>query len=103
MPANPKLINTAFIGDRLANTARALGVYPSLMATAITPMTETCYPVTRQIECTSCVMGTKQNVFVSAARKMGIKRMILERSPDPELEPSSPVADCTRNLLSSGV
>lgn len=93
MPAKPKLINTAFIGDRLADTARALDVYPSLMATAITPMIETRFPITRQVECTSCVMGPKQSAFVSVARKMGIKKMIIERSPDPDLEPSAIAGD----------
>lgn len=91
--ATPDMVNEAFIGDRLVDTARAIGVFPSLMATAMIPMIENDFPVTRQIECTSCVMSRKQKAFISVARKMGIEKMVLEKSPDPGLDPSTIAQD----------
>ncbi|MCG8533361.1 MAG: hypothetical protein MI749_22280 [Desulfovibrionales bacterium] len=89
MSRTPELVDMAFIGDRLVDTARSLGVHPRLMATAMIPMIEEQFPLTRQIECTACVMGHKQSAFLGLAKRLGIRRIILEKSGDPSLDPST--------------
>ncbi len=86
MSRTPELVNIAMIGDRLVTTAGELGVHPSLMATALTPMIEDRFPLSRQIECTACVMGPKQSAFLGLAKRLGITRIVLEKSPDPRLD-----------------
>ena len=75
-----EFVNTAFLGDRLVDTARFLGFHPTLMATAHTPMLETKMPVSRQIECTACVLGAESNAFFGTAKKMGINKILLEKN-----------------------
>ncbi len=84
-----ELLHIAFIGDRLVDTACSLGRHPALMATALIPMIEEKFPLTRQIECTACVMDKKQDRFVRLAQKMGIERIFLEKSPDKNLNPAT--------------
>ena len=73
-------MNIAFLGDRLVDTARFLGVHPSLMATAHTPMIETKMPVSHQIECTACVLGAESKAFFGTAKKMEISKVLLEKN-----------------------
>jgi hypothetical protein len=80
--------NIAIIGDRVVDTARWIGVHPSLMATASIPMIETIMPLSRQVECTACVLGRKRSAFFGVARKMGISKVILEHNDSVEINPS---------------
>ncbi len=93
-----EFINTALLGDRLVDTARFLGFHPSLMATAHTPMIEIKMPVSRQIECTACVLGAESKAFFGTAKKMGISRVLLERNNNEDEIDASKGADFIREL-----
>lgn len=79
--------NVALIGDRVVDAARWIGVHPSLMATAHIPMIEAKMPVSRQVECTACVLGRRRSAFFGAARRMGIARVVVERNAGDDINP----------------
>lgn len=85
---NIKFVNMAFLGDRLVDTAHHLGIHPSLMATAHTPMIEKKLPLSRQVECTACALGRERSAFFGIAKKMGITRVLLEKNNFGEVDAS---------------
>ncbi|NJB67898.1 ABC-type Fe3+-hydroxamate transport system substrate-binding protein [Desulfobaculum xiamenense] len=94
MLSGPTLLNSIFVGDRVADVARALGCYPKAMIGGQVPMVERAYPFAEQLECILCVMGPKRKLLYKAYEKMGIEYVVLENSGDepnpasiaPELE-----------------
>lgn len=109
MKRGPSLLNTIFVGDRVADVARSLGCYPKAMVGGQVPMIETEYPFVCQLDCVLCIMGAKRKMLLNAYRKMDIDYVVLERTggdPDPsgmaaELEAEGlavRVLDFTRGL-----
>jgi ABC-type Fe3+-hydroxamate transport system substrate-binding protein len=109
MKQGPKLLPVIFIGDRVADVARALGCYPTAMIGGQIPMIEKEFPFARQLECVLCVMGSKRKILLHAYKKMQIEYVVIENTKDspnpasiaPELEAQGlkvAVLDFTRGM-----
>lgn len=68
-----------FIGDKLSDAARHLGVLPRGMVTAQVPQIERVFPGIPQLECTRCIMGDKRQVLYTAAKRTGVNWIVLEK------------------------
>lgn len=71
--------NLIMIGDKLAHTARALGVLPRAMVTSQIPLIEDFFPGIDHLECTRCIMTTKRRILHTAAKRGGIQKILLEK------------------------
>lgn len=85
MSNTSEMLDLFMIGDKLATVAKKLGILPRAMATSQVPLIEQMFPGIENLECTRCIMTSKRQVLYSAAKKIDVYRVSLEK--DSELSP----------------
>ncbi|MDY0164226.1 hypothetical protein [Desulfobotulus sp.] len=83
MMSGARMPDVILIGDKLSDVARHLGILGRGMVTSQIPQIERIFPGIPQLECTRCIMGDKRRVLYTAAKRMGVNWIVLEKDgPD---------------------
>ncbi len=77
----PKKIDVIIIGDRVVDIAFNLGVMPKAMSVrgSLWPMAKKLKTVSQILGCPKCI-AAKKHIVPDACAKLGVKRLIIERS-----------------------
>ena len=93
----PEKIKVIMIGDRLVDVAYNLGVVPEAMVVrCFWPMCKKLQTAVQHLGCPRCVTVKKKTIVAETAKRLGVKRIIIEKNSEyclymPDVRPANVV------------